>query len=96
MRSAVQQVVKEEQAIFGELPAYDFGRYTFLANYLGAGHRATAWSTATRPRSRPRAAWRGAERPGNLRTVAHEFFHAWNVKRMRPKDLSPLTSSAPT
>ena len=30
----VQKVVKEEKAVFGELPTFDFGRYTFLADYL--------------------------------------------------------------
>src|SRR5204863_256309 len=25
-----------------------------------------------------------------LDTVAHEFFHAWNVERIRPRDLEPF------
>ena len=85
----VRRVVKEEKAIFGELPAYDFGRYTFLADYLGQTtsdgmeHRNSTSLTAPR-------GLRGAEALANLRTVAHEFFHAWNVKRLRPKDLEPF------
>ena len=85
----VQQVVKEEKAIFGELPTYDFGRYTFLANYLpqstsdGMEHRNSTSLTAPRD-------LQGANALRNLGTVAHEFFHAWNVKRLRPKDLEPF------
>lgn len=85
----VQRVVKEEEAIFGELPTYDFGRYTFLANYLpqstndGMEHRNSTSLTAPRD-------LQGADALRNLSTVAHEFFHAWNVKRIRPKDLEPF------
>ncbi|MCC3153915.1 M61 family peptidase [Hymenobacter sp. BT770] len=85
----VQQVVKEEKAIFGELPTYDFGRYTFLADYLpqasgdGMEHRNS--TSVTSPRS-----LHNEEATRNLGTVAHEFFHAWNVERLRPCDLEPF------
>jgi predicted metalloprotease with PDZ domain len=32
---------------------------------------------------------------GALRTVAHEFFHAWNVKRLRPVELGPWDWTKP-
>ncbi|MFD1466840.1 M61 family metallopeptidase [Hymenobacter caeli] len=85
----VQRVVKEEKAIFGTLPVFDFGRYTFLADYLdqttgdGMEHRNSTSLTAPR-------GIHGEDALLNLRTVAHEFFHAWNVKRLRPKDLEPF------
>ena len=85
----VERVVKEEKAVFGELPAFDFGRYTFLADYLdqtsgdGMEHRNS--TSLTVPRG-----IHGEDALLNLRTVAHEFFHAWNVKRLRPKDLEPF------
>ncbi|SFQ02736.1 M61 family metallopeptidase [Hymenobacter arizonensis] len=85
----VQQVVKEEKAIFGELPAFDFGRYTFIANYLpqaisdGMEHRNSTSLTSPRP-LREDAGTR------NLGTAAHEFIHAWNVERLRPRDLEPF------
>lgn len=84
-----KQVVKEAAAIFGGLPDYDFGRYTFVANYLpqtssdGMEHRNSTSLTSSRP-------LRGPGALGNLGTVAHEFFHAWNVERIRPKDLEPF------
>ena len=30
-----QKIIREQKAIFGELPQFDFSRYTFIANYLG-------------------------------------------------------------
>jgi predicted metalloprotease with PDZ domain len=82
-------VVKEARAVFGELPEYDFGRYTFVADYLpqasgdGMEHRNSTSLTSPRPLSGPGAL-------DNLGTVSHEFFHSWNVERIRPRDLEPF------
>jgi predicted metalloprotease with PDZ domain len=84
----VKRVVDEQEALFGELPRYDVGSYTFLADYLpwvngdGMEHRNSTVLTSTRPLST------GALR--NLGTVSHEFFHAWNVERIRPRSLEPF------
>ncbi|RSK42411.1 M61 family metallopeptidase [Hymenobacter perfusus] len=84
-----KKVVKEAAAIFGGLPEYDFGRYTFVANYLpqtsgdGMEHRNSTSLTSNRP-------LRGPGAIDNLGTVAHEFFHSWNVERLRPQDLEPF------
>ncbi|MBU6122398.1 M61 family metallopeptidase [Hymenobacter siberiensis] len=85
----IQKVVKEEKAIFGELPTFDFARYTFVADYLsqasgdGMEHRNS--TSVTSPRT-----LKDEDATKNLGTVAHEFFHAWNVERLRPKDLEPF------
>jgi predicted metalloprotease with PDZ domain len=84
----VRPVVAEEIAVFGEAPDFDFGTYTFIADYLpwvsgdGMEHRNSTILTSTRPLST------GAL--GNLGTVSHEFFHAWNVERLRPRSLEPF------
>ena len=84
-----KKIVREAGAIFGELPDFDFGRYTFVANYLpqtssdGMEHRNSTSLTSARPLGGPGVL-------DNLGTVAHEFFHAWNVERIRPKDLEPF------
>ena len=44
----VEKIVREARAVFGELPAFEPGSYTFLATYARAP-AATAWSTATAP-----------------------------------------------
>ena len=85
----VQKVVKEEKAVFGELPTFDFARYTFVADYLsqatadGMEHRNSTSVTSPRP-------LKDEDATKNLGTVAHEFFHSWNVERLRPLDLEPF------
>ncbi len=84
----VARIVEEEQAFFGELPAFEPGHYTFLADYLpwahgdGMEHRNSTvlTSSASLATSVDRL----------LGTVAHEFFHAWNVERIRPSSLEPF------
>jgi predicted metalloprotease with PDZ domain len=82
-----KQVVAEQIAMWRELPL-DFGSYTFLADYLpytpgdGMEHRNSTVLTSTRPLST------GAK--ANLGTLSHEFFHLWNVERLRPRSLEPF------
>ena len=89
----VQRIVREEEAVFGEFPAYEPGYYTFLADYLpyadedGMEHRNSTVMTSS-------ASIRG-DRTRLLDTVAHEFFHCWNVERIRPKDLEPFDLDRP-
>ncbi len=84
----VEKVVRQERAVFGEFPQYEPGYYTFLADYLpwahgdGMEHRNSTVMTA----SRSIATSRGPL----LDTVAHEFFHCWNVERIRPQGLEPF------
>lgn len=84
----VEKIVKVEGEIFGEYPDYESGRYTFLADYLpwangdGMEHRnSTVITSSASIRS---------NRNGLLDTVAHEFFHGWNVERIRPRSLEPF------
>ena len=89
----VRAVVEEELGIFGELPAFNDKRYTFIACYLdhvdgdGMEHRNSTILTSTNPLKTGAMA--------NLGTVAHEFFHAWNVERLRPKTLEPFDFEGP-
>ncbi len=86
----VENIVREQRAVFGELPAFDGGTYTFLMDYLpwaagdGMEHRNSTVCTA--PAS--------LDAPARLAsTAAHEFFHAWNVERIRPASLEPFDFS---
>jgi len=80
--------VREELAIFGEFPTYEPGAYTFLADYTppasgdGMEHRNSTVVTSSRTIA--------SGRLGLLGTVAHEFFHNWNVERIRPRSLEPF------
>jgi predicted metalloprotease with PDZ domain len=83
-----QKVVKEQEAVFGELPEFDYGTYTFIADYLpwvagdGMEHRNSTILTSTTPLA--------TNALGVLGTLSHEFFHAWNVERIRPTSLEPF------
>ena len=78
----------EEKNVFGEFPKYDHGTYTFIVDYLpyangdGMEHRdSTVISGALNLSESSQRA---------IGTVSHEFFHCWNVRRIRPKSLEPF------
>jgi len=85
----VQKVVLEEKEVFGELPVYDYGEYTFLddvyPNNAGDGmeHRNSTSIVDAADKV-------GGNEIDLLSTYAHEYFHCWNVKRIRPKALEPF------
>jgi predicted metalloprotease with PDZ domain len=88
--AGAQKIVREHAAVFGELPDFEPGSYTFLGDYVpwgggdGMEHRNS--TVVASPVS--------LRMPGMvanvLDTVSHEFFHAWNVERIRPRSLEPF------
>lgn len=84
-----QKVVNEQIAVFGEPPHFEFGTYTFIADYLpyvygdGMEHRNSTILTSRR-------ALKGDGAMRNLNTLSHEYFHGWNVERLRPQSLEPF------
>jgi predicted metalloprotease with PDZ domain len=83
----VERIVAQAQAVYGETPAYDYLTYTFLASinpYVhgdGMEHRNSTMISIP-------VAFRNDDRL--LEVFAHEFFHCWNVKRIRPRTLEPF------
>lgn len=83
----IQDITEETQAICGELPAFDFGTYTFIASinpYVkgdGMEHRNSTMISVP-------ANFDGSNYV--LDVFSHEFFHAWHVERIRPKTLEPF------
>jgi predicted metalloprotease with PDZ domain len=84
----VRKIVEQARRLFGEYPRFENDTYTFLADYLpwasgdGMEHR-----NSTVISSRASLA---TSRVDLLGTVSHEFIHAWNVERIRPKSLEPF------
>jgi len=79
------KIVDEAYKIFGELPYDD---YTFIVNLRGGGGLEHLNSTAlqwNRFGFKPAARYKAF-----LGLVAHEYFHAFNVKRIRPDALGPF------
>ncbi|CAM4196003.1 M61 family metallopeptidase [Gillisia hiemivivida] len=88
----VKRIVEQEKQVFGELPDFDYNEYTFIACYLpnasgdGMEHRNSTILTDTEGLA-------DGGMKGNIGTVSHEFFHSWNVERIRPYDLEAFDFS---
>lgn len=84
----VFKVVAEQISVYGEAPDYEPGTYTFIACYLphvdgdGMEHRNSTILTSTSSLA--------TNALGLLGTVSHEYFHQWNVERIRPASLEPF------
>jgi predicted metalloprotease with PDZ domain len=86
LTDGIQKVVKSEMA---GMPEPDFSTYTFLIHFspfieYGDGMEHLN-STQVIVHGEAAASVNEA-----LETVAHEFFHLWNVKRIRPAGLGPF------
>lgn len=83
-----KKVVDAQIEIFGELPEFDYGTYTFIADYLpyvsgdGMEHRNSTILASTQSFIDTDFS--------QLGTLSHEFIHAWNVERIRPEGLEPF------
>jgi predicted metalloprotease with PDZ domain len=85
----IKKIVKEEIALFGEAPNFDYGTYTFLLNY-----QPTAHGDGMEHRNSTMITEDTKLEFGHLFTVAHEFIHAWNIERLRPQSLEPFDFSS--
>lgn len=87
LASWVKRITQQAKAVFGEYPAYDYGTYTFLASINpwvhgdGMEHRNSTMISIPDTFSLDY---------DNTEVFAHEFFHCWNVERIRPKTLEPF------
>jgi predicted metalloprotease with PDZ domain len=88
MRRDVQKIVEAEVELMGgEIPYHD---YTFILHLRSTGGGGLEHLNSTAlgfPRFgfKPEISYRGF-----WSLVAHEFFHLWNVKRIRPDTLGPF------
>ncbi|MBY0373270.1 MAG: PDZ domain-containing protein [Bryobacteraceae bacterium] len=97
--AAVEKIVREYERMMGGLP---YEKYVFINLIAEAGggleHKnstvliASRW--AWRNTAEPAAdGGSGPSRPNRIRwldLVSHEYFHLWNVKRLRPVELGPF------
>lgn len=83
-----RNVVDAQTDVFGELPNFDYGTYTFIADYLphvagdGMEHRNSTILASSNSLLESEF--------GQLGTLSHEFIHAWNAERLRPRSLEPF------
>jgi len=78
------KIIEESYKIFGELP---YENYLFILNLRGGGGLEHLNSTALQWN---RWGFTGTRHNDFMSLVAHEFFHVWNVKRIRPDALGPF------
>ena len=85
----VKRMVEEHVAVWGEYPNYDYGNYYFLHDVLpqyagdGMEHRNSTVIVQRTPKI-------AGYEDNLLGTFSHEYFHSWNVERLRPKTLEPF------
>jgi len=91
-----KQVVAQHFKVWDGPAPYDFGTYTFIADYMpqssgdGMEHRNS--TIISQSRSLKEADF------AQIGTLSHEFVHSWNVERLRPRGLEPFdfTRANPT
>lgn len=82
----VEKIVRANERLWGSLP-YD--KYIFFNLLVGGGGGVEHKNSTVMMSSRFSMATRGAYLNW-LKLVSHEYFHAWNVKRLRPVELGPF------
>jgi len=84
----MKKITEEAVSIMGGLPVKD--QYVFIVHNLENGGGGLEHLNSTTLQT---SRWNyGTERgyTGFLSLVAHEYFHLWNVKRLRPEPLGPF------
>jgi predicted metalloprotease with PDZ domain len=89
----IEKIVHAEVAMWGP-PEFD--SYTFLLHFADDGKSGDGMEHLTSTEIIESGALADAETyQGALDSVAHEFFHVWNVKRLRPIELGPWDFTRP-
>jgi predicted metalloprotease with PDZ domain len=82
----LEKIVQQARKLWGSLP-YD--KYLFLNMITESGggieHKGSTMLMSSRWATRTHRGYLGF-----LRLASHEYFHAWNVKRLRPAELGPF------
>ncbi len=82
----IKQIVEINADYWGGLP---YARYVFLLRALPGGGGGTEHLNSCVLDVRESALRRPTAGKEYMGLVAHEFFHTWNVKRLRPKGMNP-------
>ncbi|HKO97925.1 MAG TPA: PDZ domain-containing protein [Pyrinomonadaceae bacterium] len=89
----IEKIVRAENAMWGP-PEFD--SYTFLIHFAADDMSGDGMEHLTSTQIiEPGALAESGVYESTLGTVAHEFFHVWNVKRLRPLELGPWDFTRP-
>ena len=89
----IEKIVRAEVAMWGPP---EFEEYTFLIHFAADDQSGDGMEHLTSTQIiEPGALAELGVYDRTLDTVAHEFFHVWNVKRLRPQELGPWDFTRP-
>lgn len=89
----IEKIVRAQVAMWGQP---EFQEYTFLIHYAADDESGDGMEHLTSTQIvEPGTLGEENALEGTLETVAHEFFHVWNVKRLRPAELGPWDFTRP-
>ena len=89
----IEKIVRAQSAMWGPP---EFQEYTFLIHYAADDHSGDGMEHLTSTQIiEPGALAEEGIYEATLGTVSHEFFHVWNVKRLRPLELGPWDFTRP-
>ena len=86
LKKDMANIIEKETAVFGANPNKN---YLFIIHNVVDGQGGLEHTNST-TLSVNRWTYSGPEYIGFLNLVAHEYFHLWNVKRIRPIELGPF------
>ena len=89
----IEKIVKTETAMWGP-PEFD--SYTFLIHFSADDHSSDGMEHLTSTQIIMPGSLADPEAEAEtIDAIAHEFFHVWNVKRLRPIELGPWDFTRP-
>jgi len=89
----IEKIVRAEVAMWGPP---EFEEYTFLIHFAADDRSGDGMEHLTSTQIiQPGALGETGVYESTLDTVSHEFFHVWNVKRLRPLELGPWDFTRP-
>ena len=89
----IEKIVRAQVAMWGPP---EFEEYTFLIHFAADDHSGDGMEHLTSTQIiQPGALAEAGVYERALGTVSHEFFHVWNVKRLRPQELGPWDFTRP-
>jgi predicted metalloprotease with PDZ domain len=89
----IEKIVRAEVAMWGPP---EFEEYTFLIHFAADDRSGDGMEHLTSTQIiQPGALGEPGVYERTLGTVSHEFFHVWNVKRLRPLELGPWDFARP-
>ena len=80
--SDLHRIVKYELSMMRGAPFHEYTFFFHVGPYMEVGGGGMEHSNCT--------AIAASSEPGAMGIAAHEFFHVWNVKRIRPQALEPV------